>query len=175
MLAPIIDRLDPLRLTNVIRDDAHPKTPSNNGATGRPTVRCGHCKSLAPAYEQAAKALKGIVAVGAVDADTHKSLGGEYGVRGFPTIKVNQSTNNTVSLETEVVLVGLSNQQGAAYVLIQRECFSNARGVKYLCRARGTDASCCLFTAPLLLLLLLAASTDGSEGGTATASKSPPA
>lgn len=26
--------------------------------------------------------------VGAVDADQHKSLGGQYGVRGFPTIKV---------------------------------------------------------------------------------------
>ena len=26
--------------------------------------------------------------VGAVDADQHQSLGGRYGVRGFPTIKV---------------------------------------------------------------------------------------
>lgn len=49
---------------------------------------CGHCKSLAPEWKKAATALKGLVKVGAVDADAHQSLGGEYGVRGFPTIKV---------------------------------------------------------------------------------------
>jgi len=49
---------------------------------------CGHCKSLAPEYKKAGKALEGIVGVGAVDCDVHKSLCGQYGVRGFPTIKV---------------------------------------------------------------------------------------
>lgn len=49
---------------------------------------CGHCKALTPEYKKAATALKGVVKVGAVDADEHKSLGGQYGVRGFPTIKV---------------------------------------------------------------------------------------
>ena len=32
--------------------------------------------------------MKGIVKVGAVDADAHKTLGGQYGIRGFPTIKI---------------------------------------------------------------------------------------
>lgn len=49
---------------------------------------CGHCKSLVPEYKKAAEALRGVIKVGAVDADEHKSLGGEYGVRGFPTIKI---------------------------------------------------------------------------------------
>lgn len=49
---------------------------------------CGHCQSLVPEYKKAASALKGIVKVGAVNADEHKSLGGQYGVQGFPTIKV---------------------------------------------------------------------------------------
>uniref|UniRef100_A0A665W7F0 Protein disulfide-isomerase A6 n=1 Tax=Echeneis naucrates TaxID=173247 RepID=A0A665W7F0_ECHNA len=49
---------------------------------------CGHCQNLAPDWKKAATALKGIVKVGAVDADQHKSLGGQYGVRGFPTIKI---------------------------------------------------------------------------------------
>jgi len=49
---------------------------------------CGHCKSLVPEYKKAAQALKGIVKVGAVDADEHKSLGGQFGVQGFPTIKI---------------------------------------------------------------------------------------
>lgn len=31
---------------------------------------------------------QGIVKVGAVNADEHKSLGAKYGVRGFPTIKI---------------------------------------------------------------------------------------
>ncbi|KAL5018533.1 hypothetical protein ScPMuIL_004255 [Solemya velum] len=49
---------------------------------------CGHCRSLTPEWQKAAKALKGVVKVGAVDADEHQGLGGQYGVRGFPTIKV---------------------------------------------------------------------------------------
>ena len=31
--------------------------------------RCGHCKQLTPIWEEAAKHLKGVVGVGAVDAD----------------------------------------------------------------------------------------------------------
>ncbi|CAF0744042.1 unnamed protein product [Rotaria sordida] len=49
---------------------------------------CGHCQQLTPEWKRAATALKGIVKVGAVDADTHKSLGQQYGVSGFPTIKI---------------------------------------------------------------------------------------
>jgi len=43
---------------------------------------------LTPEWKRAATALKGIVKIGAVDADTHKSLGQQYGVSGFPTIKI---------------------------------------------------------------------------------------
>ncbi|XP_064653166.1 protein disulfide-isomerase A6 homolog [Lineus longissimus] len=49
---------------------------------------CGHCQQLAPAWKKAATALKGVVKVAAVDANEHNSLGGKYGVRGFPTIKI---------------------------------------------------------------------------------------
>lgn len=38
--------------------------------------------------------LQGIVKVGAVDADQHNSLGGQYGVRGFPTIKIFGANKN---------------------------------------------------------------------------------
>ena len=50
--------------------------------------RCGHCQRLTPEYKKAASALKGVVKVGAVNADEHQSLGGQYGVKGFPTIKI---------------------------------------------------------------------------------------
>ena len=43
---------------------------------------------MAPEWKRAATALKGIVKIGAVNADTHKSLGQQYGVSGFPTIKI---------------------------------------------------------------------------------------
>jgi hypothetical protein len=39
-------------------------------------------------WAKAAKAMKGIISLGAVNADVHRDLGGQYGVRGFPTIKV---------------------------------------------------------------------------------------
>ncbi|KAI4462352.1 protein disulfide-isomerase a6 [Holotrichia oblita] len=49
---------------------------------------CGHCQQLVPEYEKAANALKGVIKVGAVNADEHKELAGRYGVRGYPTIKI---------------------------------------------------------------------------------------
>lgn len=51
---------------------------------------CGHCKNLAPVYEELATkfAFAGDkVSIGKVDADEHKSLGKRFGVQGFPTIK----------------------------------------------------------------------------------------
>ncbi|XP_046574574.1 protein disulfide-isomerase A6 homolog [Haliotis rubra] len=58
---------------------------------------CGHCRSLVPEWKKAAKALKGVVKVAAVDADEHKSLGGQYGIRGFPTIKIFGANKNSPS------------------------------------------------------------------------------
>ncbi|KAG6538945.1 protein disulfide isomerase-like 2-3 [Zingiber officinale] len=49
---------------------------------------CGHCKALAPAWEKAATVLKGVATVAALDADAHSALAQEYGIQGFPTIKV---------------------------------------------------------------------------------------
>ncbi|KAL6766456.1 PDI2 [Auxenochlorella protothecoides x Auxenochlorella symbiontica] len=54
---------------------------------------CGHCKRLAPIWEELADAaaadprLRGRVVVAKVDADAHRSLGDRYGIKGFPTIK----------------------------------------------------------------------------------------
>jgi len=51
---------------------------------------CGHCKTLAPVYEQLAQDFsfaKDKVVIAKVDADAEKSLGKRFGVQGFPTIK----------------------------------------------------------------------------------------
>lgn len=47
---------------------------------------CGHCKRLAPIYEEVATALKGKVKVGKVNCDEEKAVCSQYGVRGYPTV-----------------------------------------------------------------------------------------
>lgn len=63
---------------------------------GKPTLVeffapwCGHCKNLAPVYEDLASSLefaKDKVQIAKVDADAEKDLGRKYGVQGFPTLK----------------------------------------------------------------------------------------
>lgn len=51
---------------------------------------CGHCQSLKPAYEKAAKNLDGLAKVVAVDCDveTNKQFCGRMGIKGFPTLKI---------------------------------------------------------------------------------------
>ncbi|KAL7102449.1 hypothetical protein ACP275_08G121400 [Erythranthe tilingii] len=49
---------------------------------------CGHCQALTPTWEKAATVLKGVATIAALDADAHQSLAQEYGIKGFPTIKV---------------------------------------------------------------------------------------
>lgn len=55
---------------------------------------CGHCQQLVPEYSKAATALKGVIKVGAVNVDEHKSLGERFSVRGFPTVKIFGANKN---------------------------------------------------------------------------------
>jgi len=59
-------------------------------------LRCGHCKKLAPVYDEVAKELLDAgspgthfpisVRVAKIDADEHSSVKSTYGVQGFPTL-----------------------------------------------------------------------------------------
>ena len=48
---------------------------------------CGHCKKLAPEWDEAATALKGQVKFGKVDATVETGLASRFGISGYPTIK----------------------------------------------------------------------------------------
>ncbi|CAG8603017.1 7388_t:CDS:2 [Paraglomus occultum] len=51
---------------------------------------CGHCKNLAPTWEDLANAfahVKDKVVIAKLDADNYKDVGSKYGVSGYPTLK----------------------------------------------------------------------------------------
>ena len=56
---------------------------------------CGHCKALAPEYEEAATALKEKnIPLVKVDCTVETELCKDYGVEGYPTVKVFRGLDN---------------------------------------------------------------------------------
>ncbi|XP_041823260.1 protein disulfide-isomerase A3-like [Melanotaenia boesemani] len=49
---------------------------------------CGHCKKLAPEFEKAATRLKGTVQLAKVDCTANSDTCGQFGVTGYPTLKI---------------------------------------------------------------------------------------
>lgn len=56
---------------------------------------CGHCKSLAPEYEEAATTLKEKnIALAKVDCTEEVDLCKSFGVEGYPTLKIFRGPDN---------------------------------------------------------------------------------
>ncbi|KAG0292270.1 hypothetical protein BGZ96_004393 [Linnemannia gamsii] len=56
---------------------------------------CGHCKALAPTYEELALELKGKINVAKVDCPANEAVCRSQKVRGYPTIKLHQNGQAT--------------------------------------------------------------------------------
>lgn len=62
---------------------------------------CGHCKKLAPTYDELAAAFgndgkisaTNKVTIAKIDADKNRDLGNRFGIKGFPTLKWFDGTN----------------------------------------------------------------------------------
>jgi len=86
---------------------------------------CGHCKQLAPQYEAAAKQLKdNNIPLASVDCTTEKDLCSEYGVQGFPTLKIFRSSAPSPSeyqggRTTNDIVKFMKKQTEPAYIVIQ--------------------------------------------------------
>lgn len=82
---------------------------------------CQHCKALKPEWERAAKVLRGIVAVAAVDADQHRELGQRFGVQGFPTIKLAIADSSSDQIKTVDYSGGRSAKELVEWALQQAQ------------------------------------------------------
>ncbi|KAH8266620.1 hypothetical protein KR018_003822 [Drosophila ironensis] len=49
---------------------------------------CRYSRKMVPEYKALATAFKGVVKVGAINADVHESLSRQFGVEAYPTIKI---------------------------------------------------------------------------------------
>lgn len=69
---------------------------------------CGPCQVMAPAYQQAAKALEPEIRLGKVNADEEPSLASRFGIGNIPTLIIFQGGNELArqsgTMETEDIV-----------------------------------------------------------------------
>ena len=108
---------------------------------------CGHCKQFAPVYSQIATLFKGIVNVGAVDASSdgpQKRIASEYGVSGFPTLKMfTDDKKNPMDVNTRDPndLINFIMQNVQTTVQMRAEAGQSGNGSGSSSNSRGSNKS----------------------------------
>ncbi|RMD41656.1 hypothetical protein DV735_g3501, partial [Chaetothyriales sp. CBS 134920] len=87
---------------------------------------CGHCKALAPEYEEAATALKEKdIPLAKIDCTVEAELCKDYGVEGYPTVKVFRGLDNikpyTGARKAPAIISYMTKQQLPAVSLVTDE------------------------------------------------------
>jgi len=82
---------------------------------------CGHCKTLAPIYEEVATELKGRIIIASVDGTENQGLMTRFGISGFPTLKffVNGNAIDYNAGRTKKDIIGWIDKKIAPVVLIK--------------------------------------------------------
>ena len=101
---------------------------------------CGHCKALAPKYDEAAKLLSENeetkqIRIAKMDADAQKSVPGRYGVSGFPTIKLFRNGEVAGEYEGDRTAEGIVDfMKKKAAVAVNKE-MTDAKALKTLTKS----------------------------------------
>jgi len=104
--------------------------------------RCGHCKALLPEWEEAARKVHGNGAVlGLVDATIDEDLARQYGVQGFPTIKIFPGGKKNASSAKDYE-GGRQMEQIAQYVLAEVDRSGIPKEIPELISADVMDEIC---------------------------------
>ncbi|KAK1294450.1 Protein disulfide isomerase-like 2-3 [Acorus calamus] len=69
-------------------NDFKSKVLNSNGVVLVEFFAPWYSQALTPIWEKVATVLKGVATVAALDVDAHQSIAQEYGIKGFPTIKL---------------------------------------------------------------------------------------
>eukprot|EP01029_Cantina_marsupialis_P012791 TRINITY_DN2827_c0_g1_i1.p1 TRINITY_DN2827_c0_g1~~TRINITY_DN2827_c0_g1_i1.p1 ORF type:complete len:451 (+),score=165.42 TRINITY_DN2827_c0_g1_i1:37-1353(+) len=125
---------------------------------------CGHCKSLAGEWAQAADRLRGQVKLGAIDATEHQALAQKFGVKGYPTIKVFAPSAKSPRDAMEYQ-GGRSSAQIIEYALQQLEIHAVAPEIKQLTTKDMLEEECGGSTVCVISLLphILDTGKDGRQ------------
>lgn len=127
---------------------------------------CGHCKALLPEWEAASKKLEGEGAqLGVVDATVEEDLARQYGVEGFPTIKVFPGGAKKRKSDAMDYEGGRQESQIVQYVLEEVDRSGVPKEIPELIDSKVMDETCVSGRSRLCVLFALPHILDsGAEG-----------
>jgi protein disulfide-isomerase A1 len=108
---------------------------------------CGHCKALAPEYDKASILLKDTAKIAKVDCTVHKDLCSQFGVQGFPTLKMFTNdgmppTEYDQARKADAIVKFVTKQKQPAFITLATQTeFDKFKGgdVAFLCYLNPDD------------------------------------